>query len=179
MKLSQLKESVHDHDHFFLLQKVAVELGYQRLQLHDSSYQFNDDDEDGKKFYYDAAPDIDTAIAVSKLPLEDMATAWNSLQRLQNLRQLDDDDINASLHAMKGPLIRLRGVEALANAYKQVEKEQNWVRTSAKNVMTVLMLLNDIKTWAKKEAERGSEESYKVTIAKTTLKKLGIPLGSG
>ncbi len=177
MKLSQLKESVHDHDHFFLLQKVAVELGYQRLQLHDSSYHFDDDSEEGKKWHYDASSDIDTAILISRMPMgDDKATVWHRLQTLANLRQLDINDLTAPEKVQGTPLERLRGVKELAQAYRTVEREQDWVRTSAQNVMQVLMLLNGIKSWAKKEAERGSEESMKITIAKTTLKKLGIPL---
>lgn len=177
MKLSDLKESVHDHDHFSLLQKVAAELGFRRLDLHDSSYHFHDNDEEAQKYHYDASADIDTAILIARMPMgDDKDTAWHTLQRLRNLRALDIDDLQAPRSAIQGPLARLRGISQLAQAYQQVEEQQDWVRTGAKNVMSVLMLLNGIKSWAKKEAPRGSEESYKVTVAKTALKKLGIPL---
>lgn len=176
MKLSQLKEAVYEHDHYSLLQKIAVELGYQRMELHDSTYYGGEDHEEGGKYHYNGAPDIDTAIHIMRLPIEEKATAWNSLQRLANLRTIDFEDIAAPKKALNGPLARLRGVEALAKAYEEVDAQQDWVRTSAKNVQTVLMLLNGIKGWAKKNVDRSHEDSFKVTMAKATLKKLGIPL---
>ena len=171
----KLNEVVYDHDHYSLLQKVAKELGYQQLQLHDSTYYVDDDNPD-HPHHYDGAPDIDTAIHIARMTsIEDKASAYNALDRLSNLRSMDVDDMAAPKRALNGPLSRLRGVAELAKAYEQVEAQQDWVRVSANNVKKVLMLINGIKSWANREAERGSDDSYKITVAKTTLKKLGVP----
>lgn len=176
MKLSQLKEAVYDHDHYSLLQKAAVQLGYQRLQLHDSSHIGSEEHEPGGKWHYDGAPDVETAIQIMRLPLEQKATAWNGLQRLSNLRLIDIDDSTAPKKALEGPLARLRGVAELAKAYEEVSSQQDWVRTSAKNVQNVLMLLNGIKMWATKKVESNTEDSFKSSIARAVLRKLKIPL---
>jgi hypothetical protein len=176
MKLSQLKEAVYDHEHYSLLQKAAVQLGYQRMQLHDSDHIGGEGHEPGGKWHYDGAPDVETAIQIMRLPLEQKATAWNALQRLSSLRLLDIDDTEAPRKALDGPLSRLRGVAELAKAYQEVGAQQDWVRTSAKNVQTVLMLLNGIKMWATKKVEPNTDESFKSSIARAVLRKLKIPL---
>lgn len=174
MKLRQLKEAVVDHDNYMLLQRVSVELGYKRLQLHDSMYYNTGDDADA--WHYDGAPDIDTAIELVKLPAESQRDTLQVLNHLQHMRLMNTDDIWAPNEALKSPLKRLRGVAELAAAFKQVEQQQDWVQVSAKNVATVLLLLNSLREWASRDAPRGSEESFKITIAKTALRRLGIPL---